>query len=306
MRLCFPHKFLLCLTLLFWVSERGESQPGEPVSVVVAPDVLVDYELFLRGRRPPEIVPNGPLPRRDVLEMIVLLQALRAGGVSDPVEYVVSPSLERHVALLKSGGVALSAAMINLADLDSEVDIVREIDFDSGGGSQVVGLYTSSINSAAMAASSLEDVLELSAVSNKAWRADWRALEAVDLKDLVSVSDWATMCRIVALGRVDFLIAPFRLDGKDYIETAAGRLQLMKGFGLVLSSERRFVVSSQHERQSDLHEALKRGFVVLEQDDFWIAALKKASASPVGTTGLTIINPTRGRQTPGSTRAYTQ
>jgi hypothetical protein len=298
--------FSFACLLLFGTSAFSVSKADNtPLSVVVAPDVLVDYELFMRGRPGPDPTTTGMSPSRDALEVAVLVRALRAGGVDNPIEYVVSPSLERHVFLLRSGGVALSAAMINLADLNGEVGVVHEIDFDSGGGSQIVGLYASPENKLVDAVQSLEDFENLSAVSNRAWRADWRALEAANLKDVVSVSDWATMCRIVMLGRVDFLLAPFRPDGSNILPTAAGDLMRLEGFGVILSAERRFVVSASHPEHDALSEALEKGFNLLEAaDDYWVRALRRASAPSAVPENTVIINPTRGRQAPKSTSAY--
>lgn len=263
------------------------NQHAIPLSLVVAPDVLTNYHRFLDGRHPWEVTDIEGKVERDTLEVFITLYALRKGGLNFFPEFVTTPSLERHIALLKSGSVVISAALIDSVDIEN-TDTILAAPFLIEDQTQIAGLYTASSNAQALAAKSLDDVKQLTAISNKSWRADWSALSGVGLRELVSVADWVAMCRMVSVGRSDFLLAP--LSDSDELVTPVGPLVKMEPFAIKIHAIRKYAISRVHPDSDKVREALEAGLKHIGQDHFIHRAVTRLTDNGDNTGHLIFLN----------------
>lgn len=262
-------RFLLVWALLFTIAPHAlaDIRGKHPVSFVIAPDVLASYQEFLHGRQIKNVLDiNANLPR-DTLETFITLYSLHLGGLDYYPEYVTTPSLERHIALLRSGNVAMSAALIDQLDSDS-AEGIHNIPSPFPKSDRIVGLFTAPGNEHALKAHTRDAVRALTAISNKSWRADWQALETIGLNGLISVADWTAMSRMVLAGRGDFLLAPRQPRSNAVLETPAGTLVQMKPFGIRLHINRQFALSKKHPDYQKLKAALKSGLRQIGSDHF--------------------------------------
>jgi len=262
---------VVCLSLLtLWGGTAEADDLGVDrgvATMVIAPDVLADYQHFMRGRRVEEVKDIDTTLRRDVLEVFSTLYLLQAGGLAEDIEFVVSPSFDRHLSLMASGSVGMSAAFIDRLDISGTngLDLVPSF---VGQQIQSVGLFTSPGNAQALAAEKLADIHSLTAVSNKAWQQDWRALEAAPIAELVSVADWTVMTRMVMAGRVDFLLAPIQRHAPDRLITPVGTLARMRPFAVRVDVDRLIALSRSHPDHYALRAAVEAGLSSLAADHF--------------------------------------
>ena len=265
------------LLLPFWPLAAVEGLP-----VVVPPDVLADYRVWL-GERDPLTMEGfaGSGARRDVVEVALLQRALVAGGELRPVEFLPAASYERTLGELRSGAALLlgtSAWRSDLAALGDAVAISRPL-IPEGGS--LAGLYVMPGNERALAARDAVAVRALSMVSNPAWTADWATLQALAPARLERTPTWAAMVRMVAAGNVDGLLAPFQ-PTDDLSFTAEGfRLVPIPGLAVRLAGSRHLAVSLRHADGVAVAAALDRGLARLEEDGTVARAYRDAgSANP--------------------------
>lgn len=262
---------VVCLGLMtLWGGRTAadDVETGRGVAtMVIAPDVLADYQHFMRGRRTDEVKDIDATLRRDVLEVFSTLYLLQAGGLDQDIEFVVSPSFDRHLSLMASGSVGMSAAFIDQLDISGTrgLDLVPSF---VGPQVQSVGLFTSPGNAQALAAEKIADIRSLTAVSNKAWQQDWRALETAPIAELVSVADWTVMTRMVMAGRVDFLLAPIQRQAPDRLATPVGMLARMRPFAVRVDVDRSIALSLRHPDHDALRAAIEAGLASLALDHF--------------------------------------
>jgi len=119
----------------------------DPVFVAVNYDIPADYQRFLNGRNPLNIHSySGPGARRDVIEVLLLIQALDLGGFKSPVEIHVEPSYLRILRGIADGQFISSGALMWKTDIDMLKNayfitrpVVKEGEF-------IVGIYTRANN----------------------------------------------------------------------------------------------------------------------------------------------------------------
>ena len=119
-------KLALCTALLamFCCFTQPALALDKPtVRVCVPGDVLTDYKLFI-GKRDPLLVRDfkGPASRRDVVEMVLIQQALALGGKQVELEFVIINSYARILEQLKSGHILMAMNSIWHCDLEKHIE----------------------------------------------------------------------------------------------------------------------------------------------------------------------------------------
>jgi len=237
----------------------ADSGTTAEVTLLVPPDVLADYQTWLASRDPLTLNTfGGAGARRDVVEVVLVQQALALGGERGPVRFIAAPTYERILVELTAGNAAMLATSAWHTDLAalSEVAISRAV-IPEGGFT--AGMYVMPNNTRALAAHTLADLRALAFVSDPAWKADWSTLQQLAPTRLESTPTWPTMVRMVAAGNADVLLAPFQ-PAEDLALMAEGvRLVPIPGFTVGLLGSRHFAVSLKYPDGARLSAALDRG-----------------------------------------------
>ncbi|WP_019613420.1 ABC transporter substrate-binding protein [Psychromonas ossibalaenae] len=233
--------------------------------IVIPKDVKRDYDFFMQGRDPLQISDYyGPGSRRDVVEVVLIQQALALGGVNASIRFIVASSHARIIKLVHSGKAVMAGNSIwqNLLN-DSDLLYVSEPVIENGQFE--AGLYTISENRNALNAKSLADVRQLTVVSSKAWSVDWQTLNAMKIHSLINTVKWSSMVKMVAKGRADFLLAPFQ-PSDDLSFTPQGiRLVPVPGIKVGLQGSRHFAVSKRNSQGKELINVLNKGIKILKE-----------------------------------------
>ncbi|WP_430473669.1 hypothetical protein ACQ0MK_17355 [Thalassospira lucentensis] len=239
----------------------------DALRIVVADDVLEDYERFLNGRTFSKITDfGGPYSRRDVVEIVLVQQALSRGGWTGAM------------TLIGGGNYARMRQMISVGEADISGSSVWRRDIEEDGATMIAshpvipvgrfeaGFYMLADNPNRLRVHSLLDIRRMRAVSNRTWKPDWHALEKLDFSDLVHVPTWQLMVQFIADDRADFLLAPFQPGSEMELVVDGVRMLPIPGFKIALAGSRHFAVNKTVSDNTDLLAVLNRGLKALEDD----------------------------------------
>lgn len=264
---------------------------AEPAAVIAPSDVWRDYRMLLGQRDPLTLTQfRGMGTRRDVVELVLVQQALRLGGWREgirPVEATAYSRILREIAdgrALVSGTTAWRA---DLAPLGAEVYISRAL---IGPGQSVAGFYTVPGNVRALAARNLDEVRQLRAVSNRQWRADWEVLSRLGLQELYDVAAWPSMVAMLAAGRADVVLAPFQPGNTMQFKTGGVTLVPVPNIKVSLPGSRHFAVSLLAPQGHEAAQALDRGLALLQQRGVIRRAYEQAGFINPRVAGWTTLN----------------
>lgn len=240
----------------------------EPITILTQQDVYNDYQRFL-GKRNPLTLSHfaGEGSRRDVVELVLVQQALALGGLSRPVKLVKvdnnSDSYTRYLKEILSGNATMggnSAWQIDLKSIDDKIYIssplIRQGEFEAG-------LYTSPDNKKALAARSLDDVRQLTAVVADSWKPDVATLEGLKLNQLLQTQSWDSMVGMVEKGRADVLLAPFQPTADMSLTLGEYSLVPIPNVKVGLAGSRHLFVSRSAPHGAETFDALEKGLAKL-------------------------------------------
>lgn len=251
---------LSCITTLSLGAHANEA-----VILAVNDDIPQDYQRFLAGRDPMDVKHySGDGARRDIIELTLLMQALRLGGFTKPVELRIEPSYLRILRGVADGRFISSGALMWKADIDelrpaliASRPLLKEGEF-------VVGIYTTQKNHAAFNSLPPKMLRELNVVTNAQWKSDVRTLKDLGFNRITYAPNWTNMVRMIEAGRAQITLAPFQ--SSDNMITAVGDLKLypLQGVKVAISGSRHWPISQKHTDGNAFYEALERGLSQLE------------------------------------------
>ncbi|NIY75005.1 hypothetical protein HED22_05060 [Thalassospira sp. HF15] len=234
--------------------------------VVVADDVLVDYDLFLDGRDPIDVAAfDGKHSRRDVVEVVLLQQALRRGGWLGEITLLPGGNYARMLQLLADGEADLTGSSTWRTDIENRAAKIAPSRAVIQQGRFEAGFYMLADNPKRLKVKNLRGLRLLRGVSNRQWIPDWQTLAKIHLADLIHVPSWELMVQFVAEDRADFLLAPFQ-PGPDMALVVNGtRMLPIPEYKIALDSSRHFAVTRVTPYSKDLVNALDQGLRELER-----------------------------------------
>lgn len=208
---------------------------------------------------------SGPLAYRDVIEQVLLLQALYYGGYDGKIEFVQADHYKRRLRLLEQGMLDLSVTAIWQSDALSIKESVFITSPLLRNGEAEAGFYTSEENKKATAVTELADLRQLHAISNQHWQVDWKIMSAIGFKHLDNVSQFTQMTDMIIKGRSDVMLAAF-YNTSDLSFTQDGkRFVPIKGFKVKLPGSRHFVVSNSKKENKQVFEIIEKGLSILRE-----------------------------------------
>lgn len=253
-------------------SPATSAQSKATVSIAIPADVYRDYQQFIAGRDVETLISfAGPKSRRDVVELALTLRALKIGGLIEPISFEIIDSYERILHEVSSGRVALSGTTVWHDDVARQQDTLLVSQPLLADGEAEAGLFTAADNTKARAASTTGDFSELTAISNPAWSADWKALQQLGLKEIQISRAWNSMRLMVLNKRADLLLAPFpdtpdlSLPLGDSLGGSNLRLVPLPGIKLRLEGSRHLIVSRKHPLGARAIAALGKGLAELKR-----------------------------------------
>lgn len=237
----------------------------EAVVIAVNEDILPDYQRFLQNRDPKDIQQySGEGARRDVIELVLLMQAVNLGGFRLPIRLHAEQSYLRTLRDIAEGRSITSAGLAWKSDIDSMPEayftsrpLIKEGEF-------VVGIYTTPKNLKAWNSLKPAAINELNIVTNSQWRSDVQTLKDLNFKHITYSPNWVNMVRMIEAGRADITLAPFQTTPDMVIAVGDVKLYPLKGIKVAISGSRHWPVSRKHPQGNAFYQALERGIAQLE------------------------------------------
>lgn len=256
---------LLVASVVVAQETTGAQQPPKAVFIAVNEDILPDYRKFVNNR-PLESIDyyGGPGSRRDVIELVLLQQALILGGFKTP--WAISSEQSylrtlRNIAdgkALTSGGTAWNSDIQPLEhELWTSSPTIKEGEFQ-------VGIYGLASNPKLKHIRRQIDITKLSAVTSTQWRADNSALQNLGVERIIYSNTWFNMLRMLEAKRADFTLAPFQPGANMAIILDGEPIVPAPGVKVVLPGSRHWPVSKVHPLGLQFYQALERGIAQLE------------------------------------------
>jgi len=228
--------------------------------LAVPQDVWDDHRSFLNGRTPQSIAfYGGPGARRDVVELVLVQQALRLGGWREGLFPLTLPTDARLLHEVAIGHAVLGGTTYWLEDLAREAPHLEASSVWVEDGAFDVGIYVRPDNHKALAVRSAQGLRALSAVSCRAWSVDWRTLSAMGLKALWHAPSWDSMPAMLVAGRADFLLAPFQPNTDMSLTVAGVRLVPVPGLKVRLPGTRHVPLSRRAAQFEAVRDCLESG-----------------------------------------------
>src|SRR5690554_6666401 len=194
----------LCIIALAISIAHAEETPKDALAVTVYKDVYSDYERFVRGRPIADInYYGGPGARRDVIEMVLLQQALLRGGFTDPLTFHDEQTYLRTLRQIADGRFIASGSLVWYSDVLDSPDLFHISQPIVEEGKFIVGIYVSPDNQQALKTRNLNDLRALRAVTTTQWEADIALLKSLGIKQVYHTDDWVHIVRMLNVGRAD-------------------------------------------------------------------------------------------------------
>lgn len=238
----------------------------QTIVAAVDEDIIADYQLFV-GERDPLLIDyfGGPGARRDVIEIVLLQQALALGGFKEKVTLRPENSYLRVLKLVADGHVALPGALMWREDIKPYASHLFKTKAIVKEGEFIAGLYTRADNQRALQANTLEKVSHLSAASNNHWNADVKTLTSLGIRKIQFSTYWVQIVRMVVANRADVTLAPFQVNPDMKVMVDGLELVPIRGIKVALPGSRHWPVSKKHPKGKAIFDALVRGIEELEK-----------------------------------------
>lgn len=258
--------FIFVIVACFGIKTIHADHGSHNLRIVLKDDVLEDYQRFLSGRDPLQIDSfDGPYSRRDVVEVVLIQQALQRGGWLGHVTFVPVSSSSLMLELLADGEADLTGSSVWLRDVEQQEGRVSNSIVVVPEGRFEAGFYMMADNPDRLKIKNLRAIRLLRGVSSRDWVPDWQALGRLRLADLVDVPVWELMVKLVAEGKADFLLAPFQSGEELELAVNGVRMLPIPDYKIVLHGSRHFAVNGIEHYSKDLLIAVDQGLRELEQ-----------------------------------------
>lgn len=265
---------------------------GGTVTAVVDEDIIADYHLFVGDRDPLDIQYfAGPGARRDVVEIVLLQQALHLGGFNGKLVLRPENSYLRKLKLLTDGQVPISGTLMWRDDIKPHSESLFKSKALVKEGEFIVGLYTRADNQRVLNTNTLEQVSQLSAASNSHWKPDVLTLKSLGIKRIYYSTYWVQIVRMVVAGRADVTLAPFQSNPGMKVQVEHLELVPIPGIKIALPGSRHWPVSKKHPRGAEIFAALEKGIPLLEQKNSIRNAYEQSGFFHEGVKNWKLLNP---------------
>lgn len=249
-------RHLSCLLLLAGASAWAQ----QPATIAVLSDIHRDYSRFLGDRDVNQVnFYGGDYARRDVIELVLMQQALALGGFQPKITFVDEENYFRSIRnvidgkTLSIGGTIWYQDLIEQqAQLHISAPIVKE-------GQFVVGLYTSPKNQRALASKTLADLTQLKVATSRQWKPDLDTLQQLGFDKIMYTPNWVNIARMLNAGRVDLTLSPVANNSGKEIQIDSIKLVPIEGIKIAIRGSRHWPVSKKHPLGDEFYRALTKG-----------------------------------------------
>jgi len=250
--------------LLFY--EAGQASSAAQVESVILPIGIYDTQVL-----PPALaakISDCPNPRRFdydnnqvVAELVLLCNALKAGGLNPKLDFKNTPDYLRIITNSSDGQTVMPGFVAWQQDINSELFYVSEPVLKKKEYTK--GIYTSSNRKDLLQVRTANALKSHSIAANPNWEHDAAEIKCLELKSITGPFNPISMARMVAAERADFLLYPF-FKTTD-LKGTLGDVQLtpLTGVKVAFNDSLHFIVSKKNPQGAMVYAALQKGLAQL-------------------------------------------
>lgn len=267
----------LLLCLLFVRSTFAQSPIV--VDILTSENFTARYVEFLDGKSPLEVKHFHPSTKGshiELVEMILLQQALFLGGETRPLEFRPRPSVNmvEYEPLISGESLLIGRSVWHEDIINLKGSLYVSEPFVEAGQYEA-GFYVAKRN-VALHDLPIERLDQITVVANPRWHVDWRALNNIDVNLISFIGPWETMLGMVENQVADAMLVNFSVsenltmnfEGREYVP--------INNLKVLLPDSRHFVVSKRHPEGEHVFNALNKGLAILKERGVIERALRES------------------------------
>ena len=208
---------------------------------------------------------------RPSADVIILLRALRLGGIDSPIEFIAVPNARRSTEETARGRTVLCSQQLNknTNTIPSYKNAFLTTAPITRFGEFQKGFYCLPGNTALLSATSAEEINMISkGIVGQHWHNDIQILRSIGITNLITAPTFKSMLKMIEAGRADWI--PLEItNSKNFSKTMQGiTLVPIPGIKFSLLESRHFLVSRKHPRGKEVYGALQQGIKILRKQGF--------------------------------------
>ncbi|MDP2635732.1 MULTISPECIES: hypothetical protein [unclassified Pseudoalteromonas] len=256
------------LLLFLLISSDMKAHQPLIIDIISSENFSERYSAFVNGRDIMDITDFSPSTdgsHLEIIEMILLQQALYLGGETKKVEFRPRNwvNTTEFDSLIDGSSLMLARTMWHEDLLDYRGSLYVSdavIEF----GQYEAGLYVSVDNQKAQALKPSQ-LNRLTVVVNPRWHVDWRALVNTPVSVISYIGPWEDMLAMVETQVVDAMMINFSVSDHLDLNFEGKLFTPLKKLKVILPDTRHFAVSKAHPQGKQVAQALQRGLAVLSE-----------------------------------------
>jgi hypothetical protein len=202
---------------------------------------------------------------RPVVDLVLQLQALKAGGLDFDFELVPSLTYELAKKELIQGRVDLTAETLwddeiaeNAARLLKSDPVIRNGEF-------VKGIYVLSTNDKLLKLTSIDEVHGAIATVVASWALDVKTVESMQVKAVVQTVTPEQAFKAILKNQADFILYEFSAQADLHVESGGVRLVPVPGYKVGIIGSRSWAISRSSPVAGAVFDALVAGTKILRE-----------------------------------------
>lgn len=219
---------------------------------------------------------KNPDAIRPVVDLVLLLQTLKAGGLDFDYELALYPGYERAKVEASLGHADLSAETIWDREITEFGDKIQKTDPVIRIGEFEKGLYVLSTNEAALKVKSLDDLKNLVGAIPSSWGLDVELLEQLHPKSIEKPARIENVFLMIEKSRADFTLQEFSAKPDLSIEANGVRLIPIPGLKVAINDNRSWYINKDLPHSKEVFAALEKGLKTLRTEGRFEKAYKES------------------------------
>lgn len=219
---------------------------------------------------------SGSYVNRPTLDLVLEIQALKAGGLEFDFELVPTPNYERAKLEVIEGNADLSAETIWDDEIAENAETLAKSDVVLQNGKFEKGIYTLPSNSKLLAITTLAELQQYVGVTVGSWALDVKTMEAMHLKGVEKAIRIENVFLMLAKQHADFTLMEFSGNAGLEIEGNGVKLVPVPNSKVAIAGSRSWVVSKKSANADAVLAALQKGLKALRDGGQIDRALKES------------------------------
>ncbi|WP_031483410.1 hypothetical protein [Maridesulfovibrio frigidus] len=243
--------------------------------------------LFKKG------LPYDSPTNRVVSEMIIIMRALKEGGLDAKIEYLSVPNARRETLEVSNGHAVICSQQFNKATLqeDNFSETLLITDAITRLGEFEKGIYHLPDNHAFLNATNTREIKSFgTAIIGLHWNNDERVLSKMKVNKIIHAPTYKSMFSMLKVGRGEWIPLEFP-NTSDLSITAYGvKVVPVHGVKFSLLESRHFLVSKNHHHGQKVFDALQIGIKKLRKEGYIRKVLEQSGFFSTKTKSWRLLN----------------